>query len=98
MQKSNIQNKDTFRKLENFSEVVELCPPEATVKRATKTDNLFCETAANELKSDVLRSTNHESNLSCNNAGCGCMPSSDWIKLLGSDAIRGSIVTFALGR
>ena len=29
MQKSNIQNKDTFRKLKNFSKVVELCPPEA---------------------------------------------------------------------
>ena len=35
--------------------IVELCSPEAAVKRATKTENLFCDTGANALKSDVLR-------------------------------------------
>ena len=35
--------------------IVELCSPEAAVKRATKTYNLFCATGANELKIVVLR-------------------------------------------
>ena len=65
----------------------------STVKRATKTCNLFCNIAAQRVEKQCSAFYFTRSNLSCNKQGCCCKLTPDWIKLRGNDAIHWIYVT-----